>query len=145
MFLHLFVRRVLAGSCFVLLVWPVAAQDILTLEIDRAKIVELPAGIADATVLRRQNRIVLTARAYGQTNMIALDTRGQALAEVMLVVKNAEVGLVVQRGLERETWTCSPRCEPAISPGDSARHTGEAIKQAGQHGGFARPNAPAAK
>jgi Flp pilus assembly secretin CpaC len=91
MFLRLFVRRVLAGSCFVLLVWPVAAQDILTLEIDRAKIVELPAGtntlvignpgIADATVLRRQNRIVLTARAYGQTNMIALDTRGQALAE----------------------------------------------------------------
>ena len=155
MFLRLFVRRVLAGSCFVLLVWPVAAQDILTLEIDRAKIVELPActntlvignpGIADATVLRRQNRIVLTARAYGQTNMIALDTRGQALAEVMLVVKNAEFGLVVQRGLERETWTCSPRCEPAISPGDSARHTGEAIKQAGQHGGFARPNAPAAK
>lgn len=128
-------RRVLAGICLALLAWPVVAQESLTLEIDRAKIVELPAGtntlvignpgIADATVLRRQNRIVLTARAYGQTNMIALDARGTALAEVMLVVKNAEVGLVVQRGLERETWTCSPRCEPAVSPGDSSRHTGK--------------------
>jgi tetratricopeptide (TPR) repeat protein len=102
-------------------------------------------GKALADVGRYQEAAEVLSRAYGQTNMIALDTRGQALAEVMLVVKNAEFGLVVQRGLERETWTCSPRCEPAISPGDSARHTGEAIKQAGQHGGCARPNAPAAK
>ncbi len=125
------------------------------MEIDRAKIIELPAGtntlvignpgIADATLLRRQNRIILTARAYGKTNMIALDSRGEALAEVMLVVRNTEYGLVVQRGLERETWSCNPRCEAIVSPGDSGRHTGEAIGQAGQYNGFARPNSAGSK
>jgi hypothetical protein len=155
MLLYVFVRRVFAGACLALCALPAAADNALLLEIDRAKIIELPAGtntlvignpgVADATVLRRQNRIVLTARAYGQTNMIALDARGEALAEVMLIVRNSEQALVVQRGLERESWSCNPRCERAVNPGDAARHTGEATGQAGAYGAFARPQAAGGK
>ena len=155
MFLRFCIRRVFAIACLACWALPSAAEAPLLLEIDRAKIVELPAGtntlvignpgIADATILRRQNRIVLTARAYGQTNMIALDARGEALAEVMLLVKNSEQALVVQRGLERETWSCNPRCERAVNPGDAARHTGEAVNGAGAYGGFARPLASSGK
>ena len=149
MFAYFFVRRVMAAAFFALCALSASAQERLQLEFDRAKIIELPAGtntlvignpgVADATVLRRQNRIVLTARAYGLTNMIALDAVGAALAEVVLEVKNPGQGLVVQRGLERETWLCNPRCEAVVSPGDTGRHTGEAISSAGQYNGFARP------
>jgi hypothetical protein len=159
MVLRFFIRRVLAGACCAavlpLILSPVMAQDRLILEIDRAKIIELPSGtntlvignpgIADATLLRRQNRIILTARSYGETNMIALDSRGEALAEVMVVVKNSGQGLIVQRGLERETWTCNPRCEPAVSLGDSTRHAGDAINSANQYGAFARSLTTGAK
>jgi len=149
MLMYFFVRRVSAGALLAMLAVPACALDVLTLELDRAKIVELPAGtntlvignpgVADATILRRQNRIVLTARGFGETNMIALDTNGIALAEIMVRVKSPPPSLIVQRGLERETWSCTERCEPAVNPGDSSRHTGEAVKQIGQHSGFARP------
>jgi len=155
MLIAFFGRRVLAGAYLACCALPALADNALILEIDRAKIVELPAGtnaliignpgVADATVLRRQNRIVLTARAYGQTNMIALDARGDALAEILLIVKNGEHALVVQRGLERESWSCNPRCERTVNPGDAARHTGEAMNQAGAYGGFARPLASGGK
>ena len=152
MFLLSVPRRVLAAqvsASLCLAALPATAQEILTLQLDRARIVEMPAGthtlvlgnpsIADVTVLKRQNRLVLNGRAFGETNMIALDAQGSALAEIVLRVKSADHALIVQRGMERESWSCNPRCEPAVDPGDASRHMGEAIAQAGKRNDFATP------
>ena len=157
MFLISVSRRVLAAIfslTLCLLPKYADAQEILTLQLDRARIVEMPAGthtlvlgnpsIADVTVLKRQNRLVLNARAFGETNMIALDARGVALAELVLRVRSADHGLIVQRGMERESWSCNPRCEPAVDPGDASRYMGEVISQAGRRNEFAAPQSAAA-
>ena len=153
-FMRLF-RRVLAATllCFV---WPVHAQEVLTLQLDRARIINMPhgthtlvignSGVADVTFLKRQNQLVINARSFGETNMIALDANGAALSELIIRVRSSNHALVIQRGLERESWSCNPRCEPTVELGDSMRHTGDAMSQASRRSDFARsqlsPNTP---
>ena len=156
MFLKRLFRCVFAASVICTSV-PSPAQEILTLQLDRARILEMPQGthtlvignpgVADVTFLKRQNQLVINARAFGETNMIALDAKGTALAEMIVRVRNNDHALIVQRGMERESWWCNPRCEPTVELGDSGRHTGDAIAQSGRRNEFARPqstnNAPA--
>lgn len=143
-------RRVLAGMAFLgaSLACPVARSDgVVEVFLDRALIVDMPPGahtivvgnpgVADVTVLRKQNRLVLTAKSFGETNMIALDAEGAALTELVVRVKSAEHMLIVQRGLERESYSCNPRCEPVVALGDAPRHASETIGQAAQRNGFA--------
>jgi hypothetical protein len=148
-------RRVLAGTTllWVTLACPAARSDnVIDVVLDRAMIIDMPEGaqtivlgnpgVADVTVLRKQNRLVLTAKSFGQTNLIALDERGGALTEILVRVKSADHMLIVQRGLERESYACNPRCEPVVTLGDSARHSGDAVNQATQRNSFSSPAAP---
>ncbi len=142
-------RRVWAGFSLLacLATAPAMAQQVTQLHLDRAKIVELPPGattivvgnpgIADVTLLKGQNRLVLTAKSFGETNLLALDQRGEAVAESILRVIASDHALVVQRGMERESYSCNPRCQPTISLGDTSRHMGEIIGQTGQRNSFA--------
>lgn len=107
--------------------------------INQAKVIQLPEGastvivgnptIADVTLLRNTKNMILTAKGYGETNLIALDGQGRAVGESMLRVTAPNSGLVVQRGLERETWDCTPRCQPTMMLGDSTRFATEAVGQ----------------
>ncbi len=150
-------RRVLAGATLVATIaagGAVGAQEIIEVLLDRARLMEMPAGtttlvvgnpgIADVTLLRRQNRIVLTAKAFGETNVIALDANGQSLAETIVRVIAADHALVVQRGLERESYSCNPRCQPTVNLGDAMRYMNDTIGQVGQRNAYATPgSAPA--
>lgn len=152
--LRLVRRRVLAGMTilFAAAVCPAArSDDVVETLLDRATILDMPAGaqtivvgnpgIADVTVLRRQNRLVVTAKSFGETNIIALDQRGVALTEILVRVKSAERMLIVQRGMDRETYACNPRCEPVAALGDAPRHMSETIGQSTQRNAFATPPA----
>lgn len=143
-------RRVLAGLALMgaALACPAArSDDVVEVLLDRALIVDMPPGahtivvgnpgVADVSVLRKQNRLVLTAKSFGETNMIALDARGATLAEIIVRVKGADHTLIVQRGLERESWSCNPRCEPVVALGDAPRHASEVVGQTAQRNGFA--------
>jgi Flp pilus assembly secretin CpaC len=122
-------------------------RDTLTVKIDHAKVVRLPERtqtvivgnpiIADITV-QRNGIVVVTGKSYGITNMIALDGAGAMLAESLVSVQAAtESVVVVQRGLERESYSCTPSCQPAILLGDGSRHFGETSGQAGQRNSLA--------
>ena len=124
-----------------------AFRDTLTVKIDHAKVVRLPERtqtvivgnpiIADITV-QRNGIVVVTGKSYGITNMIALDGAGVMLAESLVSVQAAtESVVVVQRGLERESYSCTPSCHPAILLGDGNRHFREASGQAGQRNSLA--------
>ena len=141
----------------------VRAEDVIQVQIARAKVIELPSNtstiiignpvVADVTMLRKSNRMILTGKSFGSTNLIALDAGGNALGESVIHVSSGFKGLVIQRGMERESWDCAPRCQPTFTPGDSSRFSGETsagISQfnsvnGGGAGGGGSGGAPASK
>ncbi|HVL72368.1 MAG TPA: pilus assembly protein N-terminal domain-containing protein [Beijerinckiaceae bacterium] len=114
----------------------------LTVVIDHAKIVRLPDRthtvivgnpiIADVTV-QRNGILVVTGKSFGTTNLIALDAAGGTIAESLIRVQAPNEAVVtVQRGLERETYSCTPNCQPSLQLGDSNKYFSEVGGQAGQ-------------
>ncbi|GLK66615.1 pilus assembly protein N-terminal domain-containing protein [Hansschlegelia plantiphila] len=107
-----------------------AAENTLDVAVDRASIMRAPDGtatviignplIADAAT-QRNGVMVVTGKSFGQTNIMLLDSAGAVLSETIVNVQRPSDGtLVVQRGVKRESFACTPRCEPVLSVGDSA-------------------------
>jgi Flp pilus assembly secretin CpaC len=106
----------------------VVAQG-MTVTMDQARVLRLPANvstlvignplIADASV-QRGGLMVLTGKSVGATNLIALDGRGEPLLTIQIRVRVQNDSVVqVYRGVDRETYSCSPTCERTIAVGDS--------------------------
>jgi Flp pilus assembly secretin CpaC len=119
-----------------------SARETVAVMIDHAKVMRLPERtqtviignpiIADITV-QRNGIVVVTGKSYGVTNLIALDGAGAMLAESLVSVQAAtESIMVVQRGLERESYSCTPSCQPSILLGDASKYFSENGGQAGQ-------------
>ena len=139
-----------AAACGPALAAPAGAgggQPPLTVMIDHAKVVKLPERtqtvivgnpiIADVTV-QRNGIMVVTGKSYGVTNLIALDSAGTLLSESLISVQAPTESLVtVQRGLERESYSCTPSCQPSLLLGDAGKYFGEVGGQAAQRNGFA--------
>lgn len=127
-----------------------SAADIQVV-VDHAKLINLPEKvativignpmIADAT-LQAGGLTVITGKSYGSTNFIALDRGGAVLMEMMIQVgaSNADA-IVVYRGVNRATYSCTPLCEPRIMLGDGQPHFTAATTQATAHSGFAQGGA----
>jgi len=81
-------------------------------------------------MIKKSNQMVLTGKGFGQTNLIALDSTGKSVGESNIRVVENKTNIVVQRGMERESWDCSPRCNPTVSLGDAPRFMTETIGQA---------------
>lgn len=101
----------------------------MTLTMDQARIVRMPARvatlvignplIADATV-QNGGMMILTGKGIGSTNLIALDARGEQLMSMQIRVRPQNDAVVqVYRGVERETYSCTPTCERTLAIGDS--------------------------
>ncbi len=122
-------------------------RETVSVQIDHARVIRLPDRaqtvivgnpmIADVTV-QRNGVLVLTGKSYGMTNLIALDASGTMLAESMISVQAPTDALVVvQRGLERESYSCTPSCQPSILLGDAPKYFGETSGQAQARNGIA--------
>jgi Flp pilus assembly secretin CpaC len=96
--------------------------------VDEAKLVKLPDRvativvgnplIADASV-QSGGLMVITGKGYGATNIIALDRTGAVLLERLIEVRGPrDEVVVVYKGIERETYSCTPNCERRITLGD---------------------------
>ncbi len=96
--------------------------------IDQAKLVKIPAGtqtlvignptVADVTLIKQNNLMILSPKAFGETNFIALDAQGTPVAESMIEVVGSSASLIVQRGVERQSLSCTPLCQPTERLGD---------------------------
>jgi len=108
---------------------PIVAQaaEQLVVHLDQARITRLPERvstivignplIADAS-LQASGLMVLTGKGYGMTNLVALDRQGTVLSEFLIQVKGPIDTVVVYRGDTRESYSCTPTCEPRITLGD---------------------------
>jgi Flp pilus assembly secretin CpaC len=107
-------------------------REKITVRLDKASLLKLPERtatlvvgnplIADA-VVQPGGIVVITAKSYGMTNIVALDRAGSTLAEYPIQVTGpSDKTVVVYRGIERETYSCAPYCERRITLGDSAAY-----------------------
>ncbi len=126
-----------------------ARAERVSVVLDQAKVMSLPSGtrtvvvgnpaIADV-VVQKNGIIVITGKNYGLTNLIALDGTGKIIAESSLFVEQPSDGVVtVQRGLDRESYSCSPSCAPTLVPGDSDGFFSNIGKQADTRNKLAQP------
>lgn len=131
----------------------VVAQG-MTVTMDQARVMRLPANvstlvignplIADASV-QRGGLMVLTGKSVGSTNLIALDGRGEPLLTIQIRVRVQHDSVVqVYRGVDRETYSCSPTCERTIAVGDSKAFFETALGNARTRDGAASAGGAAA-
>jgi Flp pilus assembly secretin CpaC len=139
------------AACAILLgaaaVAPAAAVDSIVVQTDRAQVLKMPPKattivignpmIADIAV-QKNGSMILTGKSYGVTNLIAQDSSGAVIGESLIRVEaSADNVIVVQRGMERETYSCAPHCQPTLSLGDISRHFDGVGAQATARNGLA--------
>ena len=123
------------------------AAEQLGIELDQATIMKLPEKVSTIVIgnpliadvaVQSGGLVVVTGKGYGTTNLIVLDRNGSVLMERSVVVRGA-TGQSVQvfRGMERETYSCTPDCERRITLGDSATYFQATIDQAENRSGRA--------
>ena len=130
---------------------PCAAQGAMSVSLDKAKVFKYPPRtetiivgnpiIADVTMLKNSGILILTGKGFGETNLVFLDRAGTVLAEKSLTVEPSAALVTVQRGPDRESYSCHPRCEPSVSLGDSTKFMGEAASGITARNGLATSSA----
>jgi hypothetical protein len=122
----------IAATAAMLWLAPAQAEDLpgtdgLLVNMDEARLIKLPERVATIVVgnpliadasLQAGGLAVLTGKGYGATNFIALDRKGNALLEKTIQVQGAKNAVTVFKGVNRETYSCAPTCQPVIAPGD---------------------------
>jgi hypothetical protein len=131
---------------------PVSAADV-TVIMDQAALVRLPDKVATIVIgnpmiadasLQPGGLMVITGKGYGLTNFIVLDRTGTVLMEKTIEVQGPDADVVVMyRGIERETYSCTPMCERRITLGDGNVYFDTGVAQSGSRNGQAQ-GAPAA-
>jgi Flp pilus assembly secretin CpaC len=122
-----------------------AQAETFNIVLDQASILKLPEKVATIIIgnpsvadgsLQSGGLLVVTGKGYGATNLIALDSRGNALVEYALKVSAPKDGRVtIYRGVDRETWSCVPNCERSVMLGDAPAYFDIAVSQAGARNG----------
>ena len=137
---------VVAGALALGTVYPARSADQISVVLDHAQVLKLPPKaqtviignplIADV-LIQKNGSMVVTGKSFGITNLIAQDASGAVIGESLLRVEAPNEGLVlVQRGMERESYSCTPQCQPAIILGDADGHFKGAGNQATSRNGL---------
>lgn len=119
-----------------------ALAETVTVNVDEARILRMPEKvativignplIADAT-LQSGGILVLTGKGYGSTNLLAIDRSGQIVMNrtVQVLGPSAENVVVVYKGVDRESYSCAPECQPRMTLGDTQNFFAGALAQSG--------------
>lgn len=122
-------RILLAAALLATAAMPAEAGSALSVPLDEVRVVSfakpvstLYVGnpvIADVTIIDSRHAFV-QAKAFGATNVVALDASGRQIANQQIVVASKGNAMVtLQRGSQQTTYTCAGnRCQPAPQPGD---------------------------
>ncbi|WFU09131.1 pilus assembly protein N-terminal domain-containing protein [Rhizobium sp. CB3090] len=98
------------------------------LKLDRpvSKVIVGNSQVADATVADPKT-IVLTGRSFGTTNIVLLDSDGNAIVDERILVSIDEGNTVrVYRQTDRSVLSCTPNCEQHAQQNNTAAATSAA-------------------
>ena len=126
-----------------------AQADTVNINLDAARIVKLPSRVATIVIgnpliadanLQSGGILVVTGKGYGATNLVALDRNGRVLMDktIQVLGPGSDDIVVVYKGVERESYSCSPVCSPRITLGDSAGYFNTTLTQTGTRNGQAQ-------
>jgi hypothetical protein len=130
---------------------------VLTITPDEAKIARVPQGtvtlvignpiVADVTMLKGTESMVVTGKGFGETNLIAIDAAGSLIKEEQIQVLPSRTVLVLQSGSSRMSYACDPTCMPTVQLGDDDKTFTQVGTQMSTRNGYAASGAsgPAAK
>jgi Flp pilus assembly secretin CpaC len=141
-------RRIgLVAALLVAAALPAAAQTrdsgssgLVIMTVDQAHVMKLPEGVATIVLgnpliadisIQSGGMAVLTGKGHGVTNLVALDPAGAVLEQRTIQVQGARDSVVVYRGVERESYSCTPKCERRITLGDSNAYFAATLGQTG--------------
>ena len=127
---------------------PARAQtSMIAVILDQAKIARLPEAtatlivgnpmIADVTMLKNNDTMIITGKGFGQTNLIAIDGAGSLIEEEQIQVLPAKTVLVLQSGSSRISYACNPACMPTVQLGDDDKVFKDTGEQISSRNGYA--------
>lgn len=109
---------------------PSAAED-LVVRYDQAQLLRLPkpvnevivgnSSIADVTI-QGGNLLVITGKTFGVTNIIALDADRNIIQDQRIMVERDATVVNLHRGTGRQTYSCTPQCQPNLTIGDDSNY-----------------------
>ena len=115
----------------VVVVFPAAAEEAITVHLDQARILKLPDRAATVVIgdpliadlsIQPGGLTIVTGKGYGATNVVVMDRSGAVLMERTIQVKSPDEPLVVvYRGSTRQTYSCAPDCSPRVTLGDTSK------------------------
>jgi len=119
-----------------------AVAETFTVNIDQAHIMRLPDKVATIVIgnpliadasLQGGGVLVVTGKSFGSTNLLALDRAGKTVLDTTIQVNGPSGGqlVVVYKGVDRESYSCTPECSPRITLGDEAKFFGDTLGQSG--------------
>ena len=124
-----------------------AETSMIAVTLDQAKIARMPQAtatlivgnpmIADVTMLKNNNTMIITGKGFGQTNLIAIDGDGSIIEEQQIEVLPAKSVLVLQSGSSRMSYACNPACVPTVQLGDDDKTFKEVGEQISTRNGYA--------
>jgi len=106
------------------------AEDLIV-KYDQSQLLRLPRPAAEIIIgnptiadisVQSGNLLVITGKTFGITNIIALDADRNVIQDQRVLVKRDESKTVnLQRGTQRQTYNCTPQCNPSITIGDEQK------------------------
>lgn len=100
----------------------------LIVKFDQSQIIKLPRPVTEIIIgnpmiadvaIQSSNLLVVTGKSFGLTNLIALDAdRNVIIDQRVMVQRDSNRLLFLTKGGKRETYNCTPQCNPTITVGD---------------------------
>jgi hypothetical protein len=136
---------------------PAKAAEDLIVKYDQSQLLRLPRPAAEIIIgnpaiadiaIQSSNLLVVTGKSFGITNIIALDAERNVIQDQRVLVRRDDAKVInLQRGTERQTFNCTPQCNPSIVIGDDPKYfdaiTGASQKKIGFSERAADSGAPA--
>jgi Flp pilus assembly secretin CpaC len=120
----------------------VAKKGDMIVKYDQSQLLRLPRPAADIIIgnptiadvsIQGGNLLVVTGKSFGITNIIILDADRNIIQDQRIMVERDVNKIVhVQRGVNRQSWNCSPQCNPTVTVGDETAFFSSSMTNAGQ-------------
>jgi Flp pilus assembly secretin CpaC len=129
--------------------------DEIVVKYDQSQLLRLPQPaseiiignpvIADVAV-QSGGLLVVTGKSFGITNMIVLDAKRNVIMERRIMVKREDARVVnLLRGAQRQTYNCTPQCNPTVTIGDEQAYFDSTAKAAERKSGMSEKAADGAQ